>query len=57
MLIEQVTLTPFEATLTSLCLSNTNDLKLSPRRAVIVCPGGGYSGLSDREATTPCPTL
>ena len=49
MLIEQVTLAPFPATLTSLCLSNRNDLKLSPRRAVIVCPGGGYSGLSDRE--------
>ena len=49
MLIEQVTLAPFEATLTSLCLSNSGDLKLSPRRAVIVCPGGGYSGLSDRE--------
>ena len=49
MLIEQITLAPFGATLTSLCLSNKNDLKLSPRRAVIVCPGGGYSGLSDRE--------
>lgn len=49
MLIEQVTLVPSPATLTSLCLSNKNDLKLSPRRAVIVCPGGGYSGLSDRE--------
>lgn len=49
MLIEQVTLAPFEATLTSLCISNTKDLKLTPRRAVIVCPGGGYSALSDRE--------
>ena len=49
MLIEQVTLHPFEATLTSLCFTNSKDLKLSPRRAVIVCPGGGYSGLSDRE--------
>ena len=49
MLIEQVTLVPFAATLTSLCFSNSPDLKLTPRRAVIVCPGGGYSGLSDRE--------
>jgi len=50
MLIEQITLHPFEdATLTSLCLSNLSDLKLSPRRAVIVCPGGGYSNLSHRE--------
>ena len=49
MLIEQVVLAPFEATLTSLCFSNSPDLKLTPRRAVIVCPGGGYSGLSDRE--------
>lgn len=49
MLIEQVTLAPFEATLTSLCITNTKDLKLTPRRAVIVCPGGGYSGLADRE--------
>lgn len=49
MLIEQVTLHPFEATLTSLCLTNYAGLKLSPRRAVIVCPGGGYSDLSHRE--------
>ena len=49
MLIEQVTLHPFEATLSSLCLTNYEGLKLSPRRAVIVCPGGGYSDLSHRE--------
>ena len=49
MLIEQITLSPFEATLTSLCFTNTTSLKLTPRRAVIVCPGGGYSALSDRE--------
>ena len=49
MLIEQITLSPFEATLTSLCLTEGRDLKLSPRRAVILCPGGGYSNLSDRE--------
>lgn len=50
MIYETVTLSPFEdATLTSLCLSNSDSLKQSPRRAVIVCPGGGYSALSDRE--------
>ena len=39
-----------EATLTPICISNTEELKMSPRRAVIVCPGGGYRFLSDREA-------
>ena len=39
-----------EATLTSYCITSTPELKLSPRRAVVVCPGGGYQFLSDREA-------
>lgn len=39
-----------EATLTSYVVSNTPELKLTPRRTVIVCPGGGYHFLSDREA-------
>lgn len=39
-----------EASLTPICISNTEELKMSPRRAVIVCPGGGYRFLSDREA-------
>ena len=30
-----------EATLTSYCITSTAELKLDPRRAVIVCPGGG----------------
>ena len=51
MIYETVRLTPFEeATLTALCISNTPDLKQTPRRAVVVCPGGGYSKTSDREA-------
>ncbi len=50
MICQTVTLSPFDATLTSLCISNTGELKLSPRRAILVCPGGGYSALSDREA-------
>jgi acetyl esterase/lipase len=39
-----------EATLTSYCITSTAELKLAPRRAVVVCPGGGYHFLSDREA-------
>ena len=39
-----------EATLTSYCITSTAELKLDPRRAVVVCPGGGYHFLSDREA-------
>ncbi len=51
MIYETVTLSPYEgATITPLCISNTPELKLTPRRAVIVCPGGGYHFLSDREA-------
>lgn len=39
-----------EATLTTYCISNTEELRMNPRRAVVVCPGGGYHFLSDREA-------
>ena len=39
-----------EATLTSYCITSTAELKLNPRRAIVVCPGGGYHFLSDREA-------
>ncbi|MBE6555178.1 MAG: alpha/beta hydrolase [Ruminococcaceae bacterium] len=51
MICQTVTLSPYEnATLTSICITNTAELKQAPRRAVIVCPGGGYHFLSDREA-------
>ncbi len=51
MITSTVTLHPFEgATLTAMCLSNTEELRQTPRRAVIVFPGGGYHMLSDREA-------
>ena len=39
-----------EATLTSYVVDSTKELKLTPRRTVIVFPGGGYHFLSDREA-------
>ncbi len=51
MIVEPVTLGGFaDATLTPMCFSNPRDLSFSPRRAVIVCPGGGYGHLSPREA-------
>ncbi len=51
MIYTTVTLPPYEeATLTAICVSNTAELKQTPRKAVIVCPGGGYHFLSDREA-------
>lgn len=51
MIHETITLGNFtEATLTSICFSNPKHLNFSPRRAVIVCPGGGYRALSPREA-------
>lgn len=51
MINEIIRLTPYEdATLTPICISNYGDLKQTPRRAVIVCPGGGYGMLSEREA-------
>lgn len=40
----------YGATLTTYVMDNTDELKMSPRRAIIVCPGGGYHFLSDREA-------
>lgn len=51
MIYKTIPLAPFEdATLTPICFTNEPDLKLPPRRAIIVCPGGGYSFLSSREA-------
>lgn len=50
MIYDTITLTPFSATLTPICISNTSELKMTPRRAIVVCPGGGYHFLSDREA-------
>lgn len=51
MICDVISLSPFEgATLSPLCVGNLFDLNQSPRRAVIVCPGGGYHGLSEREA-------
>lgn len=38
------------ATITTYVVENKKDLALKPRRAVIVCPGGGYHFLSNREA-------
>ena len=51
MIFEPVTLGGYaNATLTPMCFSNPEALAFSPRRAVIVCPGGGYHHLSPREA-------
>jgi len=38
------------ATLTTYVADDHPDLKMPPRRAIIVCPGGGYHFLSEREA-------
>lgn len=38
------------ATLTTYVSYDPAELKMPPRRAIIVCPGGGYHFLSDREA-------
>lgn len=38
------------ATLTTYVTDNPNELSCPPRRAIIVCPGGGYHFLSEREA-------
>ena len=40
----------YGATLTTYVATDTPELKKAPRRAIIVCPGGGYHFLSDREA-------
>lgn len=51
MIREVIKLSPFEeATLTPICVSNTPELRQTPRRAIIVCPGGAYSGLAPHEA-------
>lgn len=50
MIYETITLTPTAATLTVYASTDLGDLKFSPRRAVVVIPGGGYAGCSEREA-------
>lgn len=50
MLHQTITLTPTPATLITYVNDDCGDLHVEPRRAVIVCPGGGYRFLSDREA-------
>ncbi|MBO4501661.1 MAG: alpha/beta hydrolase [Clostridia bacterium] len=50
MIYRSITLEPYTATLTALCVTNDVGLKQTPRRAVLVCPGGGYGGLALREA-------
>jgi len=52
MIYETITLSEKypDATLTLYVCDNSPELKMPPRPAVIVCPGGGYSNLSDREA-------
>lgn len=37
------------ATLTTYISDNSAELKAPPRKAIVVCPGGGYRFLSDRE--------
>ena len=39
-----------DATLTTYVSYDPPEMKLPPRPAIVVCPGGGYSMLSDREA-------
>ena len=51
MIFEPITFEKFpEATLTPLCFTNPEGKMFTPRRAVIVCPGGGYNHVSPREA-------
>ena len=38
------------ATLTTYVSDNSAELKAPPRKAIVVCPGGGYRFLSDRES-------
>lgn len=38
-----------DATLTDYVCDNADELKMPPRPAVVVCPGGGYHNLSSRE--------
>jgi len=51
MIYEKIILNPNyqDAELTTMVAYNSQELKNPPRRAVIVCPGGGYQFLSDRE--------
>ena len=51
MIFEPVLFEKFpEATLTPMCFTNPDGKMFTPRRAVIVCPGGGYNHVSPREA-------
>ncbi len=51
MIYETIKLGDFEeACLIPICITNTEQLSQTPRRAVIVCPGGAYGRLADREA-------
>ena len=50
MIYESVTLSPTPATLTAYAFTAHGDCHAPLRRAVVICPGGGYRFLSDREA-------
>lgn len=51
MLYEVVKLSDkWDATLTSYCIDDSDEMNHPPRRALIICPGGGYLMLSEREA-------
>ena len=52
MLVEKIKLWENEdkVTLTSYILDKSDEIRVKKRPAVIVCPGGGYLGTSDREA-------
>lgn len=52
MLYETISLSDInpKVSLTTYVFDTCGDLKVEPRRAVIVCPGGGYHFLSNREA-------
>lgn len=50
MIYETIPLSPTAATLTAYAFTNIGDHQTAPRRAVVVCPGGGYHFLSEREA-------
>lgn len=45
------------ATLTAYVADDPAELKMPPRKAIVVCPGGGYHFLSDREAEPFCKTF
>lgn len=49
MINETIQLYPSPATLTAYAFPNIGDLRHEPRRAVVICPGGGYRFLSERE--------